>query len=240
MPKVLVLQHVASEGLGIIEGALAQAGVTAEHVYTFDGQPVPSTLGSAAGLIVMGGYMGVYEQARYPFLSDEIRLIERALESEVPILGTCLGSQLLAAALGAKVTKGRVKEIGWYPVTPTEEGKIDRLFRHAGRGVMGYHWHGDVFELPKDTTGLASSELTRYQAFRYGTAAYGFLFHMEATANIVEEMVAGFAGELEEEAIDPGGILSESAEYLPGLQAVGAAVFKEWAALVTSHLAARS
>jgi GMP synthase (glutamine-hydrolysing) len=232
MGQVLVLQHVASEGLGIIEAALTEAGITAKYVYTFEGQPIPPDLGSAGGLIVMGGYMGVYEQAQYPFLSDEIRLIERALKAERPILGTCLGSELLAAALGANVTKGRAKEIGWYPVKATEEGKADRLFRHAGSGFVGFHWHGDVFELPSGAAWLASSELTAHQAFRYKTNSYGFLFHMEATPKIVEDMVAGFAEELEEEGIDGRSVLSRCGDHLPQLHSTGSAVFKEWVELI--------
>jgi GMP synthase (glutamine-hydrolysing) len=232
MGQVLVLQHVASEGLGIIEAALNEARITAKYVYTFEGQPIPSDLGSADGLIVMGGYMGVYEQAQYPFLSNEIRLIERTLKAGKPILGTCLGSELLAAALGAKVTKGRAKEIGWYPVKATEDGKCDKLFRHAGSGFVGFHWHGDVFELPGDAVSLASSELTMHQAFRYKTNSYGFLFHMEATEKIVEGMVAGFAEELEEEGIDGRSILSRCGDHIPQLHSAGSAVFKEWVGLI--------
>lgn len=101
--------------------------------------------------------MGVYEQDRYPFLSEEIRLIETALKQEKPLLGVCLGSQLLAAALGVKVTKGRKKEIGWHPVNLTDAATTDPLWGGVKSPFVAYHWHGDTFELPRAAVSLASS-----------------------------------------------------------------------------------
>ncbi|MBI4308419.1 MAG: type 1 glutamine amidotransferase, partial [Chloroflexi bacterium] len=119
MSTVLVLQHAAPETLGAIADALKAAGLAFRYVRTFAGEPVPQDLGDAAGLVAMGGPQSVYEQDRFPYLRDELRLIERALKAGRPILGICLGSQLLAAALGAPVTRGKQKEIGWHRVALT-------------------------------------------------------------------------------------------------------------------------
>jgi len=232
MAKVYALQHVAAEPLGIIGDALEAGGIGVEYVHVFAGKPVPGDMTGAAGLVVMGGPMGVYEQAEYPFLSQEIRLIEAALKAEKPVLGVCLGSQLLASALGAEVKKGEHKEIGWFPVALTEAASTDRLFCEVERSFWAYHWHGDVFDVPAGAVSLASSAQTQCQAFVYGVRAYGLLFHLEATHKIVEDMVCGFAGELDEEKIESAEIIAQTREHLPQLQRIGAPVFQRWTSLV--------
>lgn len=169
MSRVLVVQHAACETLGRIEDALDRAGHTTQIVPSFEGHPVPPGPGCASGLILMGGPMSVYEQGHYPFLKDEIGLIEETLGLGKPVLGVCLGSQLLAAALGAAVRPGNQKEIGWYPVRLSDARHRDPLFSSVEPMFTGYHWHGDIFDLPRGCTNLASSELTPCQAFRHGT-----------------------------------------------------------------------
>lgn len=239
MPTVYALQHLAAEPLGIIGEALEARGLAAEYVRLFDGEPVPDDMGDAAGLIVMGGPMGVYEQNKYPFLSGEIRLIEAALKAEKPVLGICLGSQLLATALGAEVRKGDRKEIGWIPVRLTEEATADRLFAGIESCFTAYHWHGDVFDLPRGVATLAASAQTSCQAFAYEGRAYGLLFHLEATPRIVEDMVRGFSSELDEEGIDGAEIVAQAREHLPRHQSIGQSVFQEWASLVVRQTSAR-
>lgn len=232
MSKVYALQHLAAEPLGVIGEALEAEGVDAEYVRLFEGEPVPDEMRDAAGLIVMGGSMGAYEQDKYPFLSREIRLIEAALKAEKPVLGICLGSQLVATALGAGVQKGDRKEIGWFPVKLTEAATADRLFGGVERCFTGYHWHGDVFDLPSGAATLASSARTQCQAFAYEERAYGLLFHLEATQEIVEDMVRGFSEELDEEEIEGAEIISQSREHLPPHQRIGQSVFQKWASLI--------
>ncbi len=116
MKRVVVVQHAECEEPGLIAEALRSRGYALESVLTWLGAPVPKDLNRAEGLVIMGGPMGVYEYDRYPFLRDEMSLIASALRESKPLLGVCLGSQLLAAALGAKVRKGRQKEIGWHPI----------------------------------------------------------------------------------------------------------------------------
>jgi GMP synthase (glutamine-hydrolysing) len=232
MKMVYALQHVATEPMGLIGEALAARGIAAQYVRAYAGEPVPKEIGDAAALVVMGGPMGVYEQAEYPFLSDEIRLIESALTSEKPVLGVCLGSQLLAAALGAMVRKGEKKEIGWRAVTLNRAATHDGLWQAVASPFMAYHWHGDVFDLPRGAEPLASSAQTVYQAYRYGRNVYGFLFHMEATPQIITDMVEAFADELCEENIDAREILAGVGDHLPGLARIGGTVFGRWADLI--------
>jgi len=193
---------------------------------------VPRTMEDALGLVVMGGPMGVYEEARYPFLKDEKRLIERALREGKPVLGVCLGSQLLAAALGSRVARGDRKEIGWHPVDLTREAGNDPLWQGVASPMVAYHWHGDVFDLPSGAVSLASTQLTECQAFRYGGSAYGFLFHMEVTQEIIRDMVETFSDELRDEGLDGRGILAEAPTHLPTLHRVGTGVFHRWVSLL--------
>lgn len=230
--RVVVLQHAASETLGTFEDGLSAAGLQPVYAKTFRGQAVPATSDGACGLIVMGGPMGVYETARYPFLSREMKLIEHFLSAEKPILGVCLGSQLLAACLGAEVRKGTRKEIGWYPVRLTERGARDALWRGQAPSFTAFHWHGDVFDLPSGAVSLASSDLTEVQAFRFGARVYGFLFHLEVAEKHIRRMLDEFAAEIEEEKLSPSTILDETRAFLPLLEKVGTGVFGGWARLV--------
>ena len=241
MTDVIAIQHVHCETLGTIEDVLSDSGLRPRHVRVFAGEPVPLELEGAAGLIVMGGPMGVYEQESFPHLGDEMRLIESALKQERPVLGVCLGSQLLAAALGAKVYPGPRKEIGWYEVTLAEAAAGDPVWSpvRAGHGnrFTALHWHGDQFELPRGSVRLASSEITENQAYVHGRA-YGILFHMELEAPTVAEWIEVFADELRGARLDGGEIRAAAGNHLPGLQGIGRSVFTRWTGLVTTGLQA--
>ncbi len=177
--------------------------------------------------------MGVYEQERYPFLRAEMRLLEEALRRDKPVLGVCLGSQLLAAVLGAHVGPGPGLEVGWHPVTLAEAAAEDRLFAGFPPSLVAFHWHGDVFELPDGATWLARSARTPYQAFRFGSRAYGILFHLEVDGAMVQAMVRRFPEDLERAGVDPESVISGAKTYLPALRACGALVFGRWAELLT-------
>ena len=230
MAKVWVIQHHPVENLGRIAEALAASALAWQYVRSFAGQSVPKDMKGAGGLIVMGGPMGVYEQDRYPFLRDEIRLIEAALKDGRPVLGVCLGSQLLAAALGAKVVKGPAKEIGWHPVKLLAGARDDRLFGDAPDSFIALHWHGDVFDLPAGAVALAASEKTPLQAYRYGENAYGLLFHIEPDAAIVAGMVLEFAGELEEAGVDGTAIVAAANQRIAAMGDLAELIFGRWAA----------
>jgi GMP synthase (glutamine-hydrolysing) len=232
MSAVCVVQHVPSEPPGIIAEALRSCGVPVLLVRVHQGDRVPRRMAAFSGLVVMGGPMGVYDQAQYPFLRQELRLIENALSERRPILGVCLGSQLLAAALGAPVTRGCQKEIGWHPVTLGRAAAHDVLWADLPESFVAFHWHGDVFELPRGAAPLAWSRLTDYQAFRHGDSAYGILFHQEVTERIIARMTRTFRHELREVGLSEGRLLDEVPVHLPPLQAIGRTVFRRWAALV--------
>jgi GMP synthase (glutamine-hydrolysing) len=230
--QVLVFQHARSEGLGTIEGALRASGHSFKYLRTFQGETVPKNAGDLRGLVIMGGPMGVYEHAKYPFLKDEMKLIESFLKEGKPILGVCLGSQLLASALGAEVKKGPRKEIGWYPIHLSANAAEDPLFEGQPSSFTAYHWHGDIFDLPADAVPLASSDFTALQAFRHGENVYGFLFHMEVTREQIQTMLQEFSEEIQQEKLDGAGILNASASHLPPMREIGNAVFGRWAAVV--------
>ncbi len=231
MPTALVLQHVAVEGPGAIGAALRRRGVTVRTLRTYAGEPVPAAL-EAEALVVMGGPMGVYEHARHPHLTDEIGLIERTLAAGRPILGTCLGSQLLAAALGARVYPNTRKEIGWHEVELTAAADDDALWRGIAPRFTPLHWHGDIFDLPDGAVRLARSALSPTQAYRHGANAYGLLFHLELDRAQIETWIEAFAGELVETGIAPQAIVGDADARLAAAAAVATTVFDRFAALL--------
>src|SRR5215471_17704730 len=209
--RALVLQHVAVEGPGTLAPYLEARGWQLETVALYEGARLPEDAQGYQAVIVMGGPMGVYDEAAYPFLHDEHRFLTRVLEQSVPLLGICLGSQLLAKALGARVYRNPQKEIGWYIVDLTPAGAADPLFAGLASPVPVFQWHGDAFDLPVGAIALASSPLCAHQAFRYGDRVYGLLFHLELTPAIIHTWMETFQDELVslQGVIDPNRIVAE-------------------------------
>jgi GMP synthase (glutamine-hydrolysing) len=180
---------------------------------------------------VMGGPMSVYEHDRLAHLKAEMRLVESALEVQRPVLGVCLGSQLLAHVLSAKVYPGASKEIGWHDVSLTPAGHDDAVWSAAPSRFAAFHWHGDVFDLPRSAVALASSDLTPCQAFRYGKSAYGILFHMEVTQPQVRTMTEIFADEVRQVGTTADKILADTSGNLSHLSEIGCGIYDGWARL---------
>jgi GMP synthase (glutamine-hydrolysing) len=221
------------EAAGTLENALTRAGLKFRYINLFLETPKHLPLDQAAGLIVLGGPMNVDEVDKYPFLRLDVQWIEQSLECRLPLLGVCLGSQLLAKTLGAKVRANGVKEIGWYPIEWLPAAADDPLFRRDGRTTV-FQWHGDTFDWPADAVPLARGELCEHQAFRYGATAYGLQFHIEMTAEMVEnwlndglnrEEMAGL------DYIDPDRIRERTPAELPSLVSMAAEVFDRFAGL---------
>ena len=229
--RVWVLQHTPPETLGTITDALEARGISAEYVRSFLGDNIPANMDGADGLILMGGPMSVHDAEQHPYLRQEMRLIEQALKADKPVLGICLGSQMLASVLGAQIKRGK-KEIGWFRVRLEDKAGDDPVWKGVTPAFTAYHWHGEVFDLPKGAVQLASSEATPHQAFRYGKNAYGLLFHMEVTENMVREMIRCFSDELERENLDGGWLMQKWREHAAHLEKLGDTVFGRWADLV--------
>ncbi len=227
MNEILILKHVAFEGPGTFREELDKRGLKFREVNLYEGD-IPKDLDGCRGLIIMGGPMNVYEEAEYPFLKDEDRLIKEALAKKIPMIGVCLGAQLMAKASGAKVTKGAKKEIGWYPLHLTEEAKTDPAFSSLPSTVEVFQWHGDTFETPQGAARLASSELFLNQAFRIGDNAYAFQFHIEVTEAIIKEWIELNGTELEgvKDYIDSKKILAESTGKALELKKLADIVYK--------------
>jgi GMP synthase (glutamine-hydrolysing) len=185
MRKILVLQHVAHEILGTLNPLLKERRFRMRYVNFGRHPDATACLEGYSGLIVLGGPMGVYDAHRFPHLKHEMHLIEQALKKNIPILGVCLGAQLLAHVLGSKVVKHNENEVGWHAVHLTEKGKKDALLSGFMPKENIFQLHGDTFDIPQTTEHLALSELCEGQAFRYGDRAYGLQFHLEVDEKMI-------------------------------------------------------
>jgi len=186
--NVLILKNIASEGPGTIEEHLRSSGQPYRIVDLHRGDPAPDVQ-AFSHVVVMGGPMAVYEMDQHPFLQREAELLRTAVSSSKHILGVCLGAQMLAHVLGARVYAGGAKEIGWQRVTVTPEGMTDRVMSslaiEGSNAAEVFQWHGDTFDLPEGAVRLASSGLFPNQAFRYTDRVYALQFHIEVTPVIV-------------------------------------------------------
>ena len=195
--NVLIAKHVDIEGPGLIETCLRQEKIPYQILSLDSGLHLPK-LDNLTHIVFMGGPMNVYEEDRYPFLIEEDLFIKEAIQRGKSILGICLGAQLIAKALGAKVFKASVKEIGWYDVSLTRIGSIDPFFSHLPKTFSVFQWHGDTFEIPHGAILIATSSHVPHQAFRYGDNAYGLQFHLEVTQDIIREWMESYEEEFGE------------------------------------------
>src|SRR6058998_356519 len=185
--KVLAFRHVPCEHLGLIADTLASHGIVCEYADLYHGGCGPD-IRAADALIFMGGPMSANDDL--PYLRRELDLIGEAVSLGKPILGVCLGAQLIAKALGARVYANAVKEIGWYPVYWTGAASRDALLHGLAAPETVFHWHGETFDLPSGAEWLASSSACRYQAYRVGENIYGLQFHLEVTPEMVADWCA--------------------------------------------------
>jgi GMP synthase-like glutamine amidotransferase len=184
--NVLIIKHVDIEGPGLIQDCLRQENIPYQILLLGSEGRLPK-IEDWTHIVILGGPMNVYEEDRYSFLREEDLFIKEAIQRGKSVLGICLGAQLIAKALGAKVVKAPVKEIGWYEVSLTEEGVRDHMFRLLPGTFTVFQWHEDTFEIPRAGTLIATSSSIPHQAFRYGENVYGLQFHLEVTKEMILE-----------------------------------------------------
>lgn len=186
MRRLLVFQHVPHEILGTLDPLFRGFGFRIRYVnFGRDPYARPSLAGYH-GLVVLGGPMNVDETGRYPHLATEVELIGEAIAAGLPVLGICLGGQLIARALGAPVGRSPVKEIGWHDLSPTGAAREDPVLSHLEEDAKIFQWHGDTFAIPDGAVHLAVSPGCENQAFRYGERVYGLQFHLEVDRPMIE------------------------------------------------------
>jgi GMP synthase-like glutamine amidotransferase len=221
--RVLVFRHFPSGGLGRISDSLELRGITWEYVDLYLGAARPDVR-DADGLIFLGGPMSVNDDLR--FIREELAIIGEAAAAGKPVLGVCLGAQLIAKSLGARVYENSSKEIGWYPLHWTSEGGRD--FGLAGPETV-FQWHGETFDLPSGAELLAYSDGCRHEAYRVGSNVYGLQFHLEVTPEIVQDWVSEDAADVDRREVTTPIDPRENAERLKEL---AAKVFGRWCDLV--------
>ncbi len=189
MRKLLVFQHVAAEPLGMLDPMFRDAGFRIRYVNFQRTPDARVSIGRYHGLVVLGGPMGADDDALHPHLTYERDVIREAVESGMPVLGICLGAQLMAACMGGTTLRGAAPEFGWTRVQATEAGRADPLFAHFDGSEPIFQWHSDTFTLPPQAVHLAESRRCPHQAFRIGENAYGVQFHLEADAALIRRWI---------------------------------------------------
>lgn len=226
MSRALVLRHVAFEGLGVLAPLLFRSGFET-RICQIGVDPFPAQyIESTDLLVVLGGPIGVYETEAYPFLVEETEAIGDRLRAKKPTIGICLGAQLMAAALGARVAPGSAKEIGYAPLTLTDEGRASPLAALEGAEVL--HWHGDVFDLPEGASRLAFTGVCPNQAFSIDKHALGLQFHVEVEPSSLESWLIGHAVELGKAGIDPRNLRAQAARHGAATAEAGKKLFRAW------------
>ena len=230
MKTCVAIRYVLFEDLDLLEGILAAKGFAVRYVEA----PTDdlSALDAMAPdlLVVLGGPLGAYEEADFPFLLDELRAVEKRMAADKPVLGLCLGAQVMARALGARVYRNpNGKELGWSELSLTPEGEASPLVGLEGAAVL--HWHGDTFDLPHGAVRLASTPITQNQAFSYGQRALGLQFHAEVTGHGLKRWFVGNCSEIAQHTT-LAQLRAETALHAPIIETRGARVLAHWLDMV--------
>ncbi len=236
--KCIALRHLAFEDLGIFEEVLLAKGFEVTYVQAGQHKPTDQHWDAADLVVVLGGPVGVYEAKDYPWLREEIAMVERRLDRDLPTLGICLGAQIMAAALDASVYPGRTKEIGWAAVKLSPMGRGSCL--EALIDVEVLHWHGDTFDLPKGATLLASTDLTPTQAFSFGHNALALQFHAEAHGGQMEAWLIGHTHELRAAGVDITQLRQCSGRNAEAKARAGQAMLGRWLSQITPYRLSRT
>jgi GMP synthase (glutamine-hydrolysing) len=230
----LTLQHVSFEDLGTLEPLVRMLGMTPvvrqAGVDDLSSDAAQREWLDADLVVVLGGPIGVYEADRYPFITDELARVRERLASGKPMIGICLGAQMIAAASGQRVYPGPAKEIGFKPLILSEAGQASCLqaLSHCDHQVL--HWHGDTFDLPPGATLLASTDIVRNQVFTIGRHVLGLQCHLEAQPQQIERWLIGHTAELSAAGTDLHALRTDSQRWGDALASASQAVFMAWLA----------
>lgn len=226
MKSVIAVRHISFENLGTLESLLKERGYDVRYIdATVD--DISSLDHSGADLlVVLGGPVGAFDENAYPFLAAELELVRARLKAGMPILGICLGAQLIARALGAKVYPLGVKEIGFAPLHLSDDGRRSPLAGLGDAPVL--HWHGDQFDIPAGAKRLAGTQVGQNQAFSVGRDVLALQFHLEADTSRIEQWLVGHACELALAGIDPRELRDQAKQYGPRLALAACGVVGAW------------
>lgn len=237
--KILVLQHAPTEGLGLFEEEMKKANLSWETLMISNDTLFPSAmkLEEYGGFIILGGPMGVYEQDKHPWILKELMIVQEMLRQKKPILGICLGAQMLAQAAGGRVYPGTKPEIGWFPI------RLDDWFYKRNpcffqidpaNPHMVFQWHGDTFELPSEGYRLAWNENYKNQAFCFNGNAVGLQFHVEVTEDMIREWLSGDWARKQVIASggDPERILGDVSKYMAEMRDMAHKIFYGFTSLI--------
>jgi GMP synthase (glutamine-hydrolysing) len=224
MKNAVAICHVAFEDAGTLAPVLAERGIALSYLQAGVDDLSPAL--AADLVLVLGGPIGIYEIDRYPFLKDELAVIETVVKQGTPVVGICLGAQALAAVLASRVYPGPQAELGWDELTLTDDGKASPLGVLEGLRVL--NWHGDTFDLPSGATRLASTPLTPNQAFSYGPKVLALQFHVELPERDMERWLIGHTLELAKNKVDLASMREATARYAPPTNAASQKLFNDW------------
>jgi GMP synthase (glutamine-hydrolysing) len=226
--SAVALRHVAFEDLGLLAPIMEREGWDVSFCEAAVDDLLHNSIRNSNLLVILGGPIGAYETDAYPFLKSEIALLEYRLSRDLPTLGICLGSQLMARALGSRVFAGHVKEIGWGSIELTREGASSCLNPLQETDAVVLHWHGDSFDLPNGAQRLASNTHYENQAFAYGRNALALQFHLEADPRQLEEWYVGHSVELAAAKVSVAELRAATSKIANVLASQADRVFRPW------------
>ncbi len=232
--RVAIVENTAGTQHGQVGVALAEAGAVIDQYRPYLGQALPQAFDAVDALVVFGGEQSALADTTHPYLAGLSTLMRQTIEAGKPVLGICLGSQLMARGFGAKNHIGTAPEFGWIDIGATSAALDDPVLRVAAQGFTSFQWHSDTFDLPAGAVHLAQSAGAPHQAFRVGRAGYATQFHFEANQNVVSEWTRRFPAQIE--AMAPGWIADHKAHAAasgPAADATGLALARAFVALIS-------